>query len=365
MTLKIAMSDSSQIQPSVVMLVYGPGGVGKTTFSSTAPKPIIADCENGAKYFGLRGIKNVPIAAIRSWMDFFELGQLVKDNPEYETIVIDPIGELMEKLITHMKNKKDSKLVQVDGSPTMAGWGWLKSTLRDALKVLRDTGKHIIIIAHVQEKDDEGKIVKRPMVATKLSEELVNMVDIVGFMTVLRDGEDLKRVIMVEPDNEKYVAKDRTGQLGRIIPPDFMKIIEAARGTGDYEWMKETATRKTADNSGDIVVEGKITGKIIKEKVADNDKETKETEEDESKNEIPKSDIKKIWATPDVERINDKTRGRLLMHDEEDIIEIARVLGVTEEMYNDGYPDTHTKAAKLYGAVMQILGSQKQKKGEE
>ncbi len=35
------------------------------------------------------------------------------------------------------------------------------------------------IVAHVQEKDDDGQLLNA-MVATRLSEELVNLVDIVG-----------------------------------------------------------------------------------------------------------------------------------------------------------------------------------------
>ncbi len=51
--------------------------------------------------------------------------------------------------------------------------------------------------------------IKRPMVATRLSEELVNLVDIVGYMTtitILKSG-DTKRLINVDPASDKYVAK--------------------------------------------------------------------------------------------------------------------------------------------------------------
>ncbi len=61
----------------------------------------------------------------------------------------------MEKLIAYMRNRADSKLVQRDGNPTMAGWGWLRSTM-NVPKTMRDSGKHIVIVAHVQEKDDDG-----------------------------------------------------------------------------------------------------------------------------------------------------------------------------------------------------------------
>lgn len=225
--MKVYNTGNDQIKPSVVMLLYGEGGVGKTTFTSTSPKPILADCENGAKYFGMRGI-SMDVAQIEKWADMKEFLELVRTG-QYETVVIDPIGELMDKLKRAMIAMGDSKLVQKDGSPTMAGWGWLKKTLRDYLKILRDTGKHVIIIAHIDEQKDEDRIIKRPKVETKLSDELVNMVDIVGYMTVVRhEGED-KRIIIVDPGSDKYTAKDRTGQLGKIIKPDFQDIINTVQ----------------------------------------------------------------------------------------------------------------------------------------
>ena len=53
--MKLMNTMDKIVKPSILMCVYGEGGVGKTTFCSTAPNPIMADCENGAKYFGLRG----------------------------------------------------------------------------------------------------------------------------------------------------------------------------------------------------------------------------------------------------------------------------------------------------------------------
>jgi hypothetical protein len=68
------------------------------------------------------------------------------------------------------------------------------------------------------------------------------MVDVVGYMTVVQtaDGES-KRVIFVDPSSDKFTAKDRTGQLGKIIEPDFSKIIKAVHGTESYAWSKKPA----------------------------------------------------------------------------------------------------------------------------
>lgn len=66
--MEVINTGDAQAKPSVVMMVYGEGGVGKTSFASTSPNPILADCENGAKYFGLRGIK-IDVARVQSWSD--------------------------------------------------------------------------------------------------------------------------------------------------------------------------------------------------------------------------------------------------------------------------------------------------------
>jgi len=76
---------------NIVIMVYGMGGMGKTTFASTFPKPLLLDFENGAKYFKQRGI-NIDVVRMDKWFtndDKRSLTQLIND---YETIVVDPIG---------------------------------------------------------------------------------------------------------------------------------------------------------------------------------------------------------------------------------------------------------------------------------
>ncbi len=232
------------------MLIYGSGGVGKSTFGSTAPNPILADCENGAKYFGLRSIA-MDIALIEKWSDMKEFATLAASD-KYQTVVIDPIGELMEKLKAFMIGQNDAKLVQRDGSPTAAGWGWLKQTLRAYLKIMRDSGKHVILVAHVDEKPDEQRLVKRPQVQTKLSDEIMNMVDIVGYMEVVNRGEESKRVIYVQK-TDSFEAKDRTGQLGNMVPPDFGLILKAVHGTEKFLWSSANAKIDTQESVDPIV----------------------------------------------------------------------------------------------------------------
>jgi len=253
--MKIENTRDPSNKPPIVLLLYGEGGVGKTTFVSTAPKPFLADCERGAKYFGLRGI-SLDFGNVQSWSDMQDVLTLAESG-DYDTIAIDPIGELMDKLKKFMVAKGDSKLVQKDGSPTMAGWGWLKKTFRDLLKAMQQSGKHIILVAHVDEKSDEDRIVKRPKIETKMSEEIVSMVDVVGYMTVVTDPEEgEKRIIRVDAGSDKFVAKDRTGQLGKVIPPDFAKIVKACQGTEMFNWSNEGAVNTTKNPEKEAVKNG-------------------------------------------------------------------------------------------------------------
>ena len=258
--MNISKSTDPANKPSIVMMVYGNGGVGKSTFAATAPKPLLVDCENGSKYFGLRGIE-VDVAKVSQWSDMEGLFDIAKSG-KYETIIIDPIGELMEKLKRYMVLKADKKLVQSDGSPSMAGWGWLKDTMRSTIKILRDSGVNLLLVAHVAEEKDEEKVMKRPMMMTKLSEELVNMVDIVGYMTVIQDEGQEKRIIIVDPASDKYIAKDRTGQLGKYIPPNFSEIVHASRGTKEYSWSKKKTPKTDTPKDEEAPATGASKGSV-------------------------------------------------------------------------------------------------------
>jgi len=214
--------DYSKI-PNLVMMVYGMGGVGKTTFAATFPKPLLLDFENGAKYFGERGIE-VDVALFKHWPTLEDKKALATAIENYETVIVDPIGEAMEKLINDTNTISGSKFRQNGGDLTMAGWGEVKKQMRNFIKFLRDSNKNVILVAHVDEKMDDEVLVKRPLIATKLSDEIITMVDVVGYMrTVEKDGQTV-RLIQVDGTDSKVISKDRTGKLGKYLKPEYSYI---------------------------------------------------------------------------------------------------------------------------------------------
>ncbi len=251
MEIKNTQKDYADVA-NMVMLVYGMGGIGKTTFASTFPKPLLLDFENGAKYFKQRGI-DIDVVKMDKWFTTEDKKDLAKLMENYETIIFDPIGEMMDKIIKS-EEISGSKYRQSGGDLTMAGWGKVKDNARAIFKWARDLDKNVVLVAHVDEKADDDALIKRPLIATKISDEIIAMVDIVGYLDMIAvDGVE-KRVLRVNPTDKKYIAKDRTGALEAYVKPEYdymhgliLKAQKAKKTVDKKEEKKDTkvATTKT------------------------------------------------------------------------------------------------------------------------
>jgi len=196
------VSTKEMTRPSLVMCIYSMGGVGKTTLATTAPKPIFIDAENGTKALGARGI-DVPVINVSSWLEVQESWKMLKDS-EYETIVIDPIGNFLDLLIDQIKAGGDMNLKK---------WGEAKNKMKIFITTVKNSGKNVIFVAHEKEERDDDQVLRRPRLDANLWGELVNMCDVVGHLRVDSDG---KRSLRVQPE-PKYYAKDRFDCLGDTV----------------------------------------------------------------------------------------------------------------------------------------------------
>lgn len=147
MKMLASVTTGKLLLPELVIL-YGPDGVGKSTFGASAPKPIFLGTE--------KGTANLDVARFKSPQSFEEcqnaITELTNDAHDYKTLVIDSLDWL--EPLNHEKVCKDagaSNIEKVDG-----GYGkgyvaanklWLGFTQQ--LSTLRDTKKmHIILLAH-------------------------------------------------------------------------------------------------------------------------------------------------------------------------------------------------------------------------
>lgn len=198
--------------PRLIACVYGQGGVGKSTLAATAPGPVFIDAEDGTKAFAARGI-DVPVARVRSWDEVGEAFKAVKDDASCQTIVIDPVDRFLDLLIDKVRN---------GGEMNLKKFGEVKDRMRRFIWAAKESGKHVVFVAHeAMDRDDDAQI-RKPMLHVNLSAELINLCDVVGHLRVDAAG---KRSLRVQPE-PKYQAKDRFDALGELVPdPDLSKAV--------------------------------------------------------------------------------------------------------------------------------------------
>lgn len=211
----IAIKRTSETgKPSLVLTIYGQGGVGKSTLAATAPAPIFIDAEEGVKAFRARGI-DVPVISVKTWDDVRQAWELIADKPEYQTVVIDPMDEFLNMLIEQVSG---------GGSMSLPKWGEAKNVMRKFIRAVKNSGKHVVFVAHETEKVDGDVLIREPKLAANLSGELVDLCDVVGHLRIDKSGA---RVLRVQPE-EKYRAKDRYDAFKNVIEkPDVSKMVAA------------------------------------------------------------------------------------------------------------------------------------------
>lgn len=132
-----------------LVLVYGPEGVGKSTFASGFPAPFFLDVEKGTMRL------NVDRAHPETYADFLgALNDLEKEKHEYKTVVIDSLSRLETMLWHHVcENNFSGKVWSSIEDPgygkgyVAAGEEWEKLVLR-LEKFQEKTGMGLVLIAH-------------------------------------------------------------------------------------------------------------------------------------------------------------------------------------------------------------------------
>lgn len=128
------------------LILYGPQGIGKTTFAAQAPAPVFIQTEDG---IGVLDYPRFPLC--QSWEDIIGcLSALATEEHNFKTVVIDTLDQL-EKLIF-------KKVSQDHGKTSIEQIGYAKGyifaleyweQLKQALDYLREAkGMFVLLIGH-------------------------------------------------------------------------------------------------------------------------------------------------------------------------------------------------------------------------
>lgn len=139
---------SGPIERPHAVLIYGPEGVGKSSFAASAPKPIVIGTEDGT---GALDVARFP--SPESWQDILDaLDELTQAEHDYRTLVVDSI-DWAEPLAW-------AEVCRAGGKPDIESFGYGKGYvaavelwrgLLARLELLRAKRKmHVVLIAHSQ-----------------------------------------------------------------------------------------------------------------------------------------------------------------------------------------------------------------------
>ena len=194
------------------MLIAGYPGIGKTTLALSAPKPLLVDVD--------LGINRVMASARKDFIqpnNYEELLEDLKgDLSDYETLVIDTGGKLLE-LMKNYVIKKDVKNAKKDGSLSLQGYGAVaREFSRFMDNCYYNLRKNIVIVFHAVEEKDEEQTKLRILVEGSTKNTVWQNVEIGGFMEIIG-----KKKTIGFDNCERYFAKASFGIKGVMEVPEL------------------------------------------------------------------------------------------------------------------------------------------------
>jgi hypothetical protein len=212
-------STSGVAVANVKSLVYGAAGTGKTTMIGTMPTPLILSAESGLLSLQGLDLQYIEVNSVGDLREAYKWLVSSQEAKHFESVALDSISEIAElALAASLATNKDGR----------AAYGALNATISEIVRVFRDLPLHVLLIAKLDKGTDElGRITYSPgMPGQKLSQSLPYFVDQVLALRVTTTGE---RELLCQPDS-LWLAKDRSGRLDRLEPPDLGAMIKKIRG---------------------------------------------------------------------------------------------------------------------------------------
>lgn len=135
--------------PHLVM-VYGPDGVGKTTFAANAPSPLFLDVEGGTKRLPVSRVDASSYELVAQ-----ALRELATEEHQYKSVVVDSLDWLEPLLWRHVCDAQQPKWSSIEAPGYGKGYVAAKEEwkrFRDLLLAVHRRGLHVILIAHSEVK---------------------------------------------------------------------------------------------------------------------------------------------------------------------------------------------------------------------
>lgn len=232
-----SISKNNSIKAPRIM-VYGPHGLGKTTFGASAPNPIFILTEDG---LGKIEADHFPLA--KNFSDVQESLKALQGEHEYHSVVIDSLDWLDNLIWEQINSHYEDKDLAYGKGAVIAADLWRK--VLDDLTALRDKGMASILLAHCEIKRFDSPEVEpyeryQPKLQARSSALVQEWCDIVGFAnykTIVKTsdvgfnskvsrGISTGERLLHLTEKPAYLAKNRYA-LPDSLPLDFQALKDA------------------------------------------------------------------------------------------------------------------------------------------
>ena len=256
------MKISKGVVPTAKKVVlYGPEGIGKSTFASKFPDPIFIDTEGSTKEMDVERVDIKPL-----WTDVLDAVKEVIDSKEYKTIIIDTADWAEYLCIEYTCQKADLKHIEDFGYGK--GYTYVQENFRkllDMCEIAISMGINVVITAHAkmrkfEQPDEMGAYDRWEMKLSKqvapMLKEWADMVLFANYKTYVVEDSKTKskkaqggKRVMYTSHHPCWDAKNRYG-LDDCLPFDYeevKKIIETDKKVKKEPEKKEEPKEELLD----------------------------------------------------------------------------------------------------------------------
>jgi len=209
-------------------LVYGPPGIGKSTFAAGFPDPLFLATELTQKHLSLH------LVPISGWEKFLQAAKELEANPNrFQTIVVDTTDLLYKMCQEYCCTKFGFDHPSDEGFGK--GYDKVNSEFYRGVLTLKHLGKAVVFIAHYSERDVKVRGATYLKTVPNLPGGCWKIVaresDVIAFCDFDPKRPNV-RIFRYTPEIE-IEAKDRGGVFpeGKVLPLDYA-IMSGAWGTG-------------------------------------------------------------------------------------------------------------------------------------
>lgn len=234
-----SVDDLLNIEPNVVSkdlsgyitMIYGPAKIGKTTFASKMPDPLLLAFETG-----YRAIPGIQAADVTSWGEMKQILKALKNDQlktRYKSIIIDTIDIAADLCQKYVCNQLGIENIG-DGGWGTNGWAKYKKEFEETFRTLSQLGYAIVFLSHDKEKTiapkhgKEYQQIGSSMQSSALS-IIENMCDLIAYahLKVNNETGDSRRVLTLRSNDDSVRCGGRFANIKPEIEFSYDSLQKA------------------------------------------------------------------------------------------------------------------------------------------